>query len=400
MRRKKWFCFLFTTVLQCLLLFCFSGCALASTDATAPIVYVYEQGREQGSESAAGLADAALSNREAVLAGLSDYQNIVAEADALQAELAPALRDAFAAGSRIIILGQSGENRVREYFGLPARLLPEPEQGDKTALQEKYPHSQVVRTSDCRLLGQLIYQDARGVSVTNLWVEDLEDEQLLTRAIERGFSHDFLAASSGLAAGAAKSADIIWVVPDAASDSYTFTRCYIDESVTLYCAAYNPMDSGEYMFSVKYRADIEMRGGYYLRDAEIEVRGGSGARNLDYGPEDTDCGPSTSISVGIPSGIGASFTPGARLAIEKVGGGLNRRNLVLNYQPRTLAGTHGWESDGMRCEAHIEAYQPGDSVIGSGSFEFITHDGRDLPGDSLDEIVYFSDGWLSAFKYY
>lgn len=115
-----------------------------------------------------------------------------------------------------------------------------------------------------------------------------------------------------------------------------------------------------------------------IHNVKVNVAGGNLSKVYDYGPKDLSCNANVSVSFQLPQAISVSFTPGTKVAISKVGGGLDSNYFTVKYQPKNFLNVDTYTPDRMQCEAHIEGYQEYNSFQAFGTFEVETYDDQGL----------------------
>lgn len=331
---------------------------------------------------------------------LSSYDNIIVDADRLGDELNTSLITAFDDQSRIFVLGDISVNSVRSYFGLDE--IPEDiseAMHEVNSAAEIDPLCNSVDVSAFEVLGVLIYRDISGSNVTQVRIEDSANDNLVATALQYCFAHDYLALAtrSGDNAVSTMSYTNSWTNVDVNTETYVTTRCTISTSIKLDKNSGNPNSNGEYLQYTPYVVEVEVNSGstiYSIRKVEVTVKGSSSSTIYDYGPLDQSCGASASVSFGLPYSINVSFNPGSKVAISKISGGIDSNSVKICYQPKTVIGLDGYEYDGIRCEAHIEAYQANSGYLyGYGQYGVYTYEHDSYSGDAINYLKYYNSTW-------
>jgi len=305
---------------------------------------------------------------------LSAYNNIIVQAECLTSSVEESIVEAYNSSSRIVFLGDISINTVRDFLGL--------DQNEMTnSTDQRYPqeHENEVEqegmenVSNYPSIGKMIYQDNRGVNITDIRVKEPENETLVKNAVLRCLEYDYLYLSTGVTEDNAilRSGDFSnsWRNVDVMTKSYTLGDDYgtVNVSLKVDKNTGNPNSSGEYLYYVPYIIDIEMRAGYYIENATAEVGGSDTSKIYDYGPTNTSCSANASISFGLPYSVSVTFSPGSKVAITKESGGIDSKTVKIKYQPKDALGVNAVASN-LRCDAHAETYDTNSTAFGTGQF--------------------------------
>lgn len=331
---------------------------------------------------------------------LSEYDNIIVDIDRFNNAAKVDLLSAYNNQCRIFVLGDASVNSVRSYFGLDMIA----EDISKSMNEVKSENSigtleNTVDMSSFDVLGVLVYRDISGTNVTQVRIESLADKELIATALQYCFSYDYFSLANISGNSMTVTADYTnsWTNVDVTTETFVATRCTVSSSLKLDKNAGNPNSNGEYLQYTPYVVEVDVNSGstvYSVRKVEVEVKGGANSTIYDYGPLNQSCGASASVSFGLPYSINVSFTPGSKVSISKVSGGINSNSVKICYQPKTLIGIDGYEYDGIRCEAHIEAYQSNNKYLyGYGQYSVHTYEHDSYSGDPINYLKYTNSEW-------
>lgn len=333
---------------------------------------------------------------------LSEYDNIIVDKDCFNSTIKTDLLSAYNNQRKIFVLGDVSVNYIRSYFDLDLIAEDVSMSMNEVKTENKNSFSKSVDISSFDVLGVLIYRDISGNNVTQVRIESLDNKELVDTTLKYCFTHDYLALANSPKNNMAVTANYTnsWTNVDVTTATYSTARCIITTSIKLDKNAGNPNSNGEYLQYTPYIVEVEVNSGatvYSVRKVEVEVKGGSNSTIYDYGPVNQSCGASASVSFGLPYSVNVSFNPGSKVAISKVSGGINSNSVKICYQAKAPIGIDGYEYDGMRCEAHIEAYQSNNqNLYGYGQYNVYTYEHDLYSGDPINYLMYYNSIWDAA----
>ena len=306
----------------------------------------------------------------------TEQTKIVTTAETLNnSKFEGALKEALKDNSRIFVVGELMEEDVREFFDLPVNAMVNQKELMNTVSKDELDgygeDVEVVNVAEFPMLGQMVYQDEGNTNVTCVYVESLSDSELIADAIDYCFEYDYLEFSGVIN----RTGDFSnsWSNVDISTKTYQYTRATITTSIGIDRNDGNPNSDGEYLFYVPYKVDVDIAAPYAIHNVKLDLAGNRASKVYDYGPKDVSCDANASVSSQLPKAISVSFTPGTKVAISKVSGGLDSNNFAVEYQPKNFLAVDSYTSDRMQCEAHIEGYQTGSYFKANGNFRVETY---------------------------
>lgn len=317
----------------------------------------------------------------------TEATKLITTDEKLNGSLKQELRTALAENSRILVLGNTSEESLREYFGLPSKPVYVQESVEENISENETRNTEyaedvrVVDVAEFPMLGRMLYQNEAGINVTGVYVEDINNEALVESAIDYCFEYDYFGLS-GSRNVAARDFSSSWTNVDINTGTYVQERATITTSIGIEKNDGNPNFNGEYLFYLPYKVDVDIKTPYVIHNVKVNVAGGNLSKVYDYGPKDLSCNANVSVSFQLPQAISVSFTPGTKVAISKVGGGLDSNYFTVKYQPKNFLNVDTYTPDRMQCEAHIEGYQEYNSFQAFGTFEVETYRAQQPTGDN------------------
>jgi len=315
----------------------------------------------------------------------TDKTKLITSVEMLNVEFESSFKEALKENSRIFVLGDIDEEEVREYFGLPVKAAISQEKMVNNVAKGELDYAEIygndveiVNVAEFPMLGQLVYKDGDDVNVTSVYVENLNDNELVADTIDYCFGYDYI----GLSGSKNRAGDFSnsWSNVDISTNTYRHTRATISTSIGIDRNNGNPNYDGEYLFYVPYKVDVDIAAPYAIHNVKLDLSGNIASKVYDYGPKDVSCDANASISFQLPKAISVSFTPGTKVAISKVDGGIDSNNFAVEYQPKNFLAVDSYTSDRMQCEAHIQGYQTGSYFQAYGAFEVETYKGQQPAG--------------------
>jgi len=329
---------------------------------------------------------------EILLLKPEEIDNILIDLDLLDDDVRGYLLAAFAEGKKIIVRGDISRGEIKAYFSLENNEYPAEELSEKA--DEAAQPGTLVNVSTYCSAGKLIYQDIRGANITNIVVEDSGNGEKVMETFRYCFGYDYLELSTRETLSDAERgmrySICDWTNVDTATATYSFTRVMINTSIRVYSDDDNPNADGENLQYVPYIVEINPCDWCVVDYAEIEVKGGRGSLIYNYGPTEQTCGASGTVAFSMPPYIAVSFTPCSGVTISKISGGIDSRNLKLGYNAVNILGIDWYTFDSVRCEAHIESYQPSSFYYGYGAFHVLTYEADFVYGNTWNPITYYN----------
>lgn len=337
---------------------------------------------------------------------ISKYNSIVIAYDDLTTALKSNVVSRFETNARIIVLGDITVQTVRKYFGVESvedsvsAELSEKRREADLAINNR--GESAVDVSSFDPLGVLIYKTVQGVNATEIKIEDAANKVKVADGLEYCLSYDYIdLAISNTDKNRSGGYTNTWINVDVNTATYLTTRCAINTSIKLDKNSGNPNSDNEYLQYTPYVVDVDVvkssSDTYSIRKVDVKVKGSSSSLIYDYGPLNQSCGASASVSFGLPYSVSVSFSPGSKVGITRLNGGINSNTVTIQYQIKTPIGLNGYEYDGVRCEGHIESYQRNTSYLyGYGQFNVYTYIHDFYSGEPSNLITYYNSTWDTA----
>ena len=224
----------------------------------------------------------------------TEATKLITTDEMLNGSLKQELRTALAENSRILVLGNTSEESLREYFGLPSKPVYVQESVEENISENETRNTEyaedvrVVDVAEFPMLGRMLYQNEAGINVTGVYVEDINNEALVESAIDYCFEYDYFGLS-GSRNVAARDFSSSWTNVDINTGTYVQERATITTSIGIEKNDGNPNFNGEYLFYLPYKVDVDIKTPYVIHNVKVNVAGGNLSKVYDYGPKDLSC---------------------------------------------------------------------------------------------------------------
>lgn len=166
----------------------------------------------------------------------TEATKLITTDEMLNGSLKQELRTALAENSRILVLGNTSEESLREYFGLPSKPVYVQESVEENISENETRNTEyaedvrVVDVAEFPMLGRMLYQNEAGINVTGVYVEDINNEALVESAIDYCFEYDYFGLS-GSRNVAARDFSSSWTNVDINTGTYVQERATITTSI-------------------------------------------------------------------------------------------------------------------------------------------------------------------------
>lgn len=199
-------------------------------------------------------------------------------------------------------------------------------------------------------LGSMAYQCDNYDVVVGVYVEDTDDMDMVSRAIENAMEYDFGELMQ------TKSISDAWPEVSSHANTYTFSGFIVNAAMKLMLSPNNPTFSGQRSQVALYNVDIvNVNDSNLISTADFDIDVGNESI-VDYSPSISHADADATISITYPWGIGVSFSTKTDVDVSLVSGGIAHKNITLRYTPTSILSIPIPTSDDICSRMSVESY--------------------------------------------
>lgn len=271
-----------------------------------------------------------------IKAGIKSSNNVIVNNSVLQdKDIMEFVKKSIEDGNRVVITGDRiNKNTVLNSLGY-ANKDNDYQKKDNNIIKAKETNNSLSR------VGILVYKDGdiRCVGINT----EKTDEEFVYDSFVDCINYEYKSKNRALNA---------WKTGDVNSDSDTYTRYNVHESLSTYKDPDSPCESNNYKSCAEYEVEVEPKGDYEISYVSLTLKEHlSSSKILSYQPHDDN--NETQLWLSYPWGVTYPVTFGTKFDIDKYEGGINRNYSKTKFTPQSWAGYDAMTGNDMICNVNI-----------------------------------------------